>query len=57
MTKLGSDHEFGLTTVANLDHGRDDGLGWGNRRTPELLRCVINNLRHVDFPKHLMASQ
>ena len=39
-----TNHEFGLAAVANLDHGRNGGLGWGNRRTPELLRRVIDDL-------------
>src|SRR5258708_6195992 len=50
MTKSGTDHKLGLTAITNLNHGRDGGLGLGNRRTPEFLRCVIDNLRHVNSP-------
>ena len=57
MAKSCADHEFRLAAIANLNHSRNGGLGLGWRRTPELLPCVVDNLRHMDIPEHLMASQ
>jgi hypothetical protein len=51
MAKSGADHELGPAAIANLDHGWNRNLGLGNRRTPKLLRCVVDNLGHVDLPK------
>jgi hypothetical protein len=51
VAKSGADHKLGLAAITNLDHGRDGNLGLGNRRTPKLLRCVVDNLGHVDLPK------
>jgi len=51
MAKSGADHKLSLAAIANLDHRWDRNLGLGNRRTPEFLRCVVDNLGHVDLPK------
>jgi hypothetical protein len=50
MAKSGANHELGLAAIANLNHGWDRNFGLGNRRTPKLLRCVVDNLGHVDLP-------
>jgi hypothetical protein len=57
MAKFGADHEFSMAAIANLDHGWNRSLGLGNRRTPEFLRCVVDNLGHVISPSHSIASQ
>ena len=51
MAESRPDHELGLAAIANFDHRRDRNLGLSNRRTPKLLRCVVDNLGHVDLPK------
>ena len=51
VAKSGADHELGPAAITNLDHRWDRNLGLGNRRTPEFLRCVVDNLGHVVLPK------